>query len=82
MESKSSNGGLDGLENEVRVANKRGMVSCEYLLRLLALALTLSAAVILSVDKQTKLVTIKIVDTLPPITLAVTAKWHYLSAFV
>jgi hypothetical protein len=43
--------------------------------------LTLAAAIVLGVDKQTKVVPIKIVDTLPAINLPVSAKWHYLSAF-
>ena len=55
---------------------------CEWLLRVLALVLTLSAAVILGVNKQNKVVAFEIVDTLPPIRIPVTAKWHYLSAFV
>lgn len=83
MESKSSNNGrLGELEKEVRVANKRGIGTCESLLRLLALALALSAAVTLGVDKQTKIVPMKIVDTLPAINVPVSAKWHYLSAFL
>ncbi|KAF4358837.1 hypothetical protein F8388_013641 [Cannabis sativa] len=42
---------------------------------------TISAAVIIGVDKQTKMVSITVVDSLPPITIPATAKWHYLSAF-
>ena len=82
MESQNkSMNGYEGKE-EVRVANKRGIGTCESLLRLLAMALTLSAAVILGVDKQTKVVPIKLLDSLPPMDVPVSAKWHYLSAFV
>ncbi|PON80265.1 Casparian strip membrane protein [Parasponia andersonii] len=83
MESKSNyNGGFEGVETEARVANKRGAGTCESLLRILALALALSAAVLLGVDKQNKIVPLRIVDTLPPISVPASAKWHYLSAFM
>ena len=81
MERKSNSISIEGLEKEVRVDNKRGTESCECVMRLLGLVLTLSAVVILGVNKQTKIISIKILDTLPPINIAVTAKWHYLSAF-
>ncbi|POO02375.1 Casparian strip membrane protein [Trema orientale] len=82
MSKSSSNNGELEKEVVVRMGNKRGGVgSFESLVRLLAMALTLSAAVILGVDKQTKIVSIKILDTLPPVNLPATAKWHYLSAF-
>ncbi|CAK8563624.1 unnamed protein product [Lathyrus sativus] len=56
--------------------------SCELILRLLAVVLTLAAAIVIGIDKQTKIVPIKIVDSLPPFNVPVSAKWHYLSAFV
>ncbi|XP_050870457.1 CASP-like protein 1E1 [Lathyrus oleraceus] len=56
--------------------------SCELILRLLAFILTLAAAIVIGIDKQTKIVPIKIVDSLPPFNVPVSAKWHYLSAFV
>ncbi|CAI8610571.1 unnamed protein product [Vicia faba] len=37
---------------------------------------------VIGMDKQTKVVPIKIVDSLPPFNVPVSAKWHYLSAFV
>ncbi|KAK6913810.1 Casparian strip membrane protein domain [Dillenia turbinata] len=55
---------------------------CELVLRFLGLALTLVAAIILGVDKETKVVPITITSTLPPIDVPVTAKWHHMSAFV
>ncbi|KAM6545279.1 hypothetical protein CsatB_026015 [Cannabis sativa] len=52
-----------------------------FFVRIIAFAVTISAAVIIGVDKQTKMVSITVVDSLPPITIPATAKWHYLSAF-
>ncbi|KAF3456142.1 hypothetical protein FNV43_RR00792 [Rhamnella rubrinervis] len=83
MESQKSNGGFESRgEKEVMVANQRRVGTCETLVRILALALTLAAAVLLGVDKQTKVVPVKVVDSLPALNVPVTAKWHYLSAFV
>lgn len=56
--------------------------SCEWILRLLAFVLTLAAAIVIGTDKQTKVVPIKIADSLPPFNVPVSAKWHYLSAFM
>lgn len=80
-----SSGGLEGANGrgkEVEVANERTAKGSDVILRFLAFALTLVAAIVLGVDKQTKLVSMTVVSTLPPITVPVTAKWHYLSAFV
>ncbi|KAJ8767518.1 hypothetical protein K2173_017587 [Erythroxylum novogranatense] len=72
---------VDGIESGLAIT--RGYRSrAELLLRVLAFALTLTATVVLGVDKQTKVISIKIVDTLPAVNLPVVAKWHYLSAFV
>lgn len=54
----------------------------ELVFRLLALSLTLVAAVVLGVDKQTTTVSLTLVPSLPPVDLPVTAKWTDLSAFV
>jgi hypothetical protein len=89
-ENKSSinMGGLDGVENrggKVAVGKPqlgRGRSGCELVLRVLGLVFTLAAAVLLGVDKQTKVVPIQILSTLPPLPVPVTARWHYLSAFV
>jgi hypothetical protein len=64
---------MDGVENreskEVKVGNRtRGRSSYDLILRVLALVLTLVAAILLGVDKQTK--------------GPHNAKWHYISAFV
>ncbi|KAK4265688.1 hypothetical protein QN277_026705 [Acacia crassicarpa] len=55
---------------------------CDLVLRVLGLVFTLVAAVLLGVDKQTKVIGVKLVDTLPAINVPVSAKYHYLSAFV
>uniref|UniRef100_A0A5B7B8D4 CASP-like protein n=1 Tax=Davidia involucrata TaxID=16924 RepID=A0A5B7B8D4_DAVIN len=67
----------------VQAANKTSTVRCcELVLRALAFALTLVASVLLGIDKQTKVVPISLASTLPPLNVPVTAKWHYMSAFV
>ncbi|KAL2534592.1 CASP-like protein 1E1 [Abeliophyllum distichum] len=75
-------GGIEGRGKEVIVANKRRMRGWDFVLRFLALALTLVATVLVGVDKQTKIVPFTLVSTLPPVNVPVTAKWHYMSAFV
>ena len=79
-QNKASLPVMDGFERKVTSLSD-GARTCDLLLRVLALVLTLAAAIVLGVDKQTKVVPIKVVDTLPPISLPVSAKWHYLSAF-
>ncbi|XWS53669.1 hypothetical protein CRYUN_Cryun10bG0020400 [Craigia yunnanensis] len=64
------------------VVMSRTVSICDLILRVLALLLTLAAAIVLWVDKQTKIVPIPITPTLPSIDVAAQAKWHYLSAFV
>ncbi|XP_057461233.1 CASP-like protein 1E1 [Actinidia eriantha] len=48
----------------------------------MGLVFTFVAAVVCGVDKETRTVAITIVDTLPPLHIPVTAKWHYMSALV
>ncbi|KAL3508051.1 hypothetical protein ACH5RR_033433 [Cinchona calisaya] len=67
---------------QVEVANKTSVRGLDLILRFLGFASTLVAAIVLGIDKQTKLVSVTVVSTLPPISVPVTAKWHYLSAFV
>ncbi|MED6182280.1 hypothetical protein PIB30_027119 [Stylosanthes scabra] len=55
--------------------NKGGLV-----VRVLALILTVAATIVTATNKQTKVVPLKVFDSLPPVNLPVTAKWHYLSA--
>lgn len=69
--------------NNNKRSRMQGMTTtCEIVVRVLALALSLSGAVILGVDKEAKLVPVKVVDNLPPLSVLVSAKWHYLSAFM
>ncbi|XP_076900963.1 CASP-like protein 1E2 [Bidens hawaiensis] len=50
--------------------------------RVLALLLTLAAAVVLGVNKQTTTITVAIAPSMPPVKMPVTAKWLHMSAFV
>ncbi|KAF2287679.1 hypothetical protein GH714_002284 [Hevea brasiliensis] len=75
-----SHGGMDGVKD--KEAKEGGGGTSFFLLRVMALLLTLVAAIVLGVDKQNKVIPIKIVDSLPPLNIPVVAKWHYLSAFV
>lgn len=78
METEKINGESS---KDVTVATKRNVRFLDLLLRFMALALTLAASVTLGVTKQTKIVPITLVSTLPPINVPVTAKWHDMSAF-
>ncbi|KAL2470325.1 CASP-like protein 1E1 [Abeliophyllum distichum] len=85
--SSNGGGGIEGVFNGgdkqvVVVANKKTMRFSDLVLRVLALALTLAAAVLLGINKQSTVVPIALLPTLPPMNVGVTAKWHYLSAFV
>lgn len=89
MESKykfngNGNPTINGGEEEyhVAVANKRKMVGWGLFLRAVAVVLSLAAAAVMGLDKQTKTVAMPLVPTLPPVNVSVTAQWHYLSAFV
>ncbi|CAH9109074.1 unnamed protein product [Cuscuta europaea] len=75
---------VDGVvAEEEAVAHKVNNVRwADIVLRLLALALTLVAALVLGLDKQTKAVTMQILPTLPPVNIPFTANSHHLSAFV
>ncbi|KAJ7978958.1 CASP-like protein [Quillaja saponaria] len=54
----------------------------DVLLRVLGLVLTMIAAVIVGMDNQSKIISLKITDILPPVQITVNAKWQYMSAFV
>ncbi|KAJ9549494.1 hypothetical protein OSB04_022037 [Centaurea solstitialis] len=54
----------------------------DLMVRFLALGLTLAAAVVLGLNKQTTTVNVTIAPTLPPVSLPVTAKWLHMSAMV
>ncbi|XP_059434109.1 CASP-like protein 1E2 [Corylus avellana] len=79
--------GMDGVENrggQVGKQQGRGRSgSCVLLVvRVLGLVFTLVAAILLGVDKQTKVVPIQLLPTLPRLDVPVTARWHHSSAFV
>ncbi|KAE8692013.1 CASP-like protein 1E1 [Hibiscus syriacus] len=48
----------------------------------MGLILTLVAAILTGLDKETKIIPISITKTLPNLHGLVTAKWHYMSSFV
>ncbi|KAJ7955047.1 CASP-like protein [Quillaja saponaria] len=81
-QNKGSIGGVEGGKEVTMVGKLKSKGACDLLLRLLALVLTLSATIVLGVDKQTKIVQLKIAPSLPPLDVPATAKWHYLSACV
>lgn len=56
--------------------------SSDFVVRILALILTLTAAVVAGVDKQTKIIPLTLLKTLPPLRVPVTANWSDMSAFV
>ncbi|KAJ1414255.1 Casparian strip membrane protein [Sesbania bispinosa] len=80
-QSKGSLNVMEGTSHESK-GREAKYGNCDLLLRVLALVLTLVAAVVSGADKQTTIVPIKFLDSLPPLDVPVTAKWHYLSAFV
>ncbi|XP_038875885.1 CASP-like protein 1E1 [Benincasa hispida] len=74
---KAGFGVPDGSRSETTTAR-----FCDLIVRFVAMILTLAAAVVIGVDKQTKTVPLQLADALPPLHVPVTARWHYLSAFV
>ncbi|KAK9052811.1 hypothetical protein SSX86_029441 [Deinandra increscens subsp. villosa] len=72
----------EGINGETSNGGKRRLRRTDLAVRVLALVLTLAAAVVLGVNKQTTTVTVTIVPSLPPVNLPVTAKWLHMSAFV
>ena len=74
--------GVESKEREVMVAKPVAVGVSDLLLRLLAFTVTLVAAIVIAVDKQTKVVPIQLSDSFPPLNVPLTAKWHQMSAFV
>ncbi|AEE83630.1 putative casparian strip membrane protein [Arabidopsis thaliana] len=81
MEHESKNK-VDGMEMEKGKKESGSRKGLELTMRVLALVLTMVAATVLGVAKQTKVVPIKLIPTLPPLNVSTTAKASYLSAFV
>ncbi|KAA8543154.1 hypothetical protein F0562_021351 [Nyssa sinensis] len=74
---------MDGVRSHVKVeASPRRVRSYDLVLRILGLAFTLVAAVVAGVNKETKIISITMAESLAPLQIPFTAKWHYLSAFV
>ncbi|XWS46715.1 hypothetical protein CRYUN_Cryun14cG0092100 [Craigia yunnanensis] len=74
---------MDGVESNVKVVESSKRVRhCDGVLRLLGLLLTLVAAIVTGVDKETKTISVSISKTLPTLHVPITAKWKYMSAFV
>ncbi|ESW26224.1 hypothetical protein PHAVU_003G101200 [Phaseolus vulgaris] len=72
---------VEGVERkEMGKAVGVGVSACDMVMRVLAFMLTLVAAIVISADKQTKVVPIQLSDSLPPFYLPLTAKWHQMSA--
>lgn len=81
MEHEHKNN-LNGLEMEKGNKESGSRKGLELTMRVLALVLSLTAATVLGVAKQTKVVSITLIPTLPPLDVSATAKASYLSAFV
>lgn len=73
---------MDGMEMEKGKKENGSRKGVEITMRVLALILTMVAATVLGVAKQTEVVPIKLIPTLPPLNVSTTAKASYLSAFV
>ncbi|KAL0537958.1 hypothetical protein IC582_026950 [Cucumis melo] len=76
---KAGFGVPDGSRSETTTRTGR---FCDLIVRFVAMILTLAAAVVIGVDKQTKTVPLQLAVSLPPLHVPVTARWHYLSSFV
>ncbi|XP_038682948.1 CASP-like protein 1E1 [Tripterygium wilfordii] len=61
---------------------RRGRSRADFAVRVLGFVVTLVGAVLVGIDKETTTVSVRLVETLPPLHVSVTAKWHYMSAFV
>ena len=82
MESQTNNKVSSTVDGRGSKGMSRTVSICDLILRVLALLLTLAAAIVLGVNKQTEVVPVQITPTLPPFNVAAQAKWHYLSALV
>lgn len=68
--------------NRVHVANPKHIRSSDFLLRLLTIATTLAAALVMGLAKETKIVPVSIFPNTPPIAVVTSAKMSYSSALV
>nr|XP_043608724.1 CASP-like protein 1E2 [Erigeron canadensis] len=72
----------EGINGEMANRRRNKVKRTDLAVRLLALVLTLAAAVVLGVNKQATTVPIQIIPSLPPVNVPVNAKWLHMSAFV
>ncbi|KAK7264588.1 hypothetical protein RJT34_32197 [Clitoria ternatea] len=75
--------GIDGIESKGRElveAKSASLGVGGFIFRLLGFTFSLVACIVIGLDKQTKTVPIKLIDSLPPLNVPVTAKWNYMSA--
>ncbi|KAH9614508.1 hypothetical protein KSS87_022456 [Heliosperma pusillum] len=77
-----NNVGVNGMEKGVEQGKNSGKKWDEIIIRVLVLLLTLVAAILVGIDKQTKIVAITISPDLPAFNVPVSAKSSYVSAFV
>ena len=81
MESPFKPSNLDGVGvGDINFRKQR--FNYDIILRVLGLLVTLIAAIMVGTDKRTKILHLTLIKTLPPVHVPVTAKWHYMSAFV
>ncbi|XP_058077062.1 CASP-like protein 1E2 [Magnolia sinica] len=79
---KTNNDGGESRSIDVKVANPKSIRSSDFLLRFLAIATTLTAAIVMGVANETKTVPITLLPGADPIFIAVPAKMRYSSAFI
>ncbi|OMO77864.1 hypothetical protein CCACVL1_14760 [Corchorus capsularis] len=70
--------------NIVKVVEQssRRVTYCDVMLRFMGLLLTLVAAIVTGLDKETQTISVSISKNLPTLHVPVTAKWQYMSATV
>ncbi|XP_068663052.1 CASP-like protein 1E2 [Aristolochia californica] len=69
-----------GQEITVKVVNQKSIWPSDFLLRLLAVLTTVTASIVMGVDKETRMIPFSLSPNLPPLEFPVPARWHYVSA--
>lgn len=87
MGSQYKPSNMDGVAtvSNVKVveSSKRVMFkSSDVMLRILGFSLTFIAAIVVGVDKETKIISFTLAETMLSVQVSVTAKWQFMSAFV
>jgi len=78
---KRSSYEVEGAESK-EMGKAVSMSAYDLVMRVLAFVLTLSAAIVIAADKQTKVIPIQLSDSLPPLYVPLTAKWNQMSAIL